>query len=808
MSELTFKISAALKNIIGRDLITDDFIAVFELVKNSYDAHATKVDITFEENKIIIVDNGKGMNLDDLKDKWLFVAYSAKNEGVEDEDLIDSSEYRDFIKSKRYYAGAKGIGRFSCDRLGNKLVLKTRKFKTNDIEQLTINWDNFEKDAEEEFYDIKVLHETLNASSLPRLKKGTILEISGLSSSWERKKLQDMKHSLEKLINPFETSGNKSKNKFSINIICKREKAADAKEKLLRNKINGKVNNFIFETLNVKTTQIFTSVNKDSIITELIDRGEPIYKIKEPNNNYKLVEDAKYHVFFLNTIAKANFTRNMGLQPVKFGSIFLFKNGFRVYPFGNVGDDSLKIDRRHQQRYAATLATRDLLGRIEIFSDNTEEFKEASSRDGGMIASKGYEQLIESFIIKCLRRLERYVVDVQWKYTDDEALRRDRDREDVSLLDNIKGKSRIINIIKKLADNKKIEIVSYNKNFLDIIEDKILNAPPEVFNNLAKIAKKTNDKKFEKQILQTEKKYKKLIKEKETAERKAREAEEAAIRAKEARKAEEEKRREEEYKRLKAEDDKRKAEEKAKKADEARISAEKEKKHRENQVRFLQSVKSIEYEDVRDLNHIIGINSDLIKKKILIFKRKIDRGNKISNKDFMNLINSISLANNKILAVTKFTTKGNFLKACSDTRDNIVAFITNYIENIYKYLYDDINIEVINSNVKYVLHFRPIEITIVIDNLISNSRKKRAKKIEFAFNIIKGGLEITCRDYGKCIDKSIPNPELIFEEGFTTTNGSGLGLAHVKKIIKDLKGKITVNTEFKDGFEILIRLTK
>jgi len=46
--QLHFKISSALKNIIGRDLIKDDFIAVFELVKNSYDAHASQVDIYFE----------------------------------------------------------------------------------------------------------------------------------------------------------------------------------------------------------------------------------------------------------------------------------------------------------------------------------------------------------------------------------------------------------------------------------------------------------------------------------------------------------------------------------------------------------------------------------------------------------------------------------------------------------------------------------------------------------------------------------------------------------------------------------------
>jgi len=88
----TFKISAALKDIIGKELITDEFVAVFELVKNSFDADATKVEVIFENNyeansaRIIIKDNGIGMNYDDLRNKWLFVAYSAKRLGKENLD--------------------------------------------------------------------------------------------------------------------------------------------------------------------------------------------------------------------------------------------------------------------------------------------------------------------------------------------------------------------------------------------------------------------------------------------------------------------------------------------------------------------------------------------------------------------------------------------------------------------------------------------------------------------------------------------------------------------------------------------------
>lgn len=149
-----FKISSGLKNLMGSGLITDNYVAVFELVKNSFDARATEVHISFEnmesnmkEPCICIWDNGKGMSYEDLINKWLFVAYSAKSDGSEEVDDDYEKDYRnDSTGFKRRYAGAKGVGRFSCDKLGKKLELITLSKKKNSrIEQLIVNWEDFEK---------------------------------------------------------------------------------------------------------------------------------------------------------------------------------------------------------------------------------------------------------------------------------------------------------------------------------------------------------------------------------------------------------------------------------------------------------------------------------------------------------------------------------------------------------------------------------------------------------------------------------------------------------------------------------------
>ena len=143
-----FRISTGLKDLIGQDLITEEFVAVFELVKNSFDAHAKVVKISVEENHIVIADNGKGMSRDDILKKWLFIAYSAKREGTEDDN-------HKFSGPRRPFAGAKGVGRFSCDRLGKQLSLFS-KAKGCPIQKLEVDWTRYENNAKQEFGEIEV----------------------------------------------------------------------------------------------------------------------------------------------------------------------------------------------------------------------------------------------------------------------------------------------------------------------------------------------------------------------------------------------------------------------------------------------------------------------------------------------------------------------------------------------------------------------------------------------------------------------------------------------------------------------------
>ncbi|MET3128335.1 signal transduction histidine kinase [Arcicella rosea] len=833
---LRFDVKTGMKNIIGRDLITDDFIAIYELVKNSYDAYAYRVKITFKKDEIIIADNGKGMSKVDLFEKWFSVAYSAKKDNTEDDDLKRDS-HLDNLKSRRFYAGAKGVGRFSCDRLGSKLELITSKILSNQAYKVQVNWDEFEVDAKQSFGSIDIPYEeTSTKNSFPNSSSnGTILKIANLNSIWDKDKLINLRRSLEKLINPFS-----KQNDFSIEI--------DANEVLnetlfedSNSKINGIIDNTILKVLDLKTTQIDLVVKDNLVTTKITDRGTLIYHIEESNNYQSLIDNLEINLYYLNRSAKINFGKLMDIEPVNYGNVFLFKNGFRVQPYGNPGDDSWELDIRKQQGYNRFLGTRDLFGSVELITENFNEFKEVSSRDGGLVETVGKKILFDLFKEKAFLRLERYVAGVLWGEAfkrknyflniDTAQQHRDSLSEDKNkdtfedALNNLGSKIDFVNLIRSLSDDKNVKIISYNKDLVNLVNEKLDIVQPKFIIDLEKIAEKTNDKDLLNQVKLTEDNFNKILKEKEDAilreeeerkkrieaENKAKEEAKKRAEAERKQKEEEEKRkkaefeaRENEIKRREEEVKRKEAEQRAKEEEENRKQVEKKSENQKRQIDRFRSAETVTYKDLRDSNHIIGVYADDISKKIQLFKRKLDRNSNMSKNDIIDFLQGISLVNEKINTITKFTTKSNFLEATLSANEDIVSYVENYVLNIYGSLHKELKYEIITNNIEFKKNFQPIELSVILDNILNNSKKKNASKIIFEFDKINNSLILSIKDEGKELDKSIV-PELIFDEGVTSTKGAGLGLNHVKRLLEQyFNASIKYNSEYKKGFELII----
>ncbi|MFC0345535.1 ATP-binding protein [Epilithonimonas hispanica] len=767
-NELNFKISSALKNIIGRDLINDDFIAVFELVKNAYDAHANEVDIIFERDdisfkKIIISDNGKGMNYSDLINKWLFVAYSAKKEGTEE----DNYEYRDKIKVKRAYAGAKGIGRFSCDRLGSNLYLESIKDEENaKVEALITDWEKFDNDLNDEFINISVLHETLNNSSYKK-DNGTVLEITSLRSDWNREKLLKLKSALAKLINPNSQNG---EDRFKINLIVESEQDKDkelreagvkkkkSEEAIYNEIVNGEVKNLIFETLDFKTTKIISKVSSNTISTELFEGGKLVYKIAEHNTNLYLSE-VDFTIYYLNQSAKSTFSRRMGLQPVEYGHIFVYKNGLRIYPYGERGEDPLKMDNRKAQGTARYIGTRESIGYIEINGDNSN-LVETSSRGDGLIKTHAYNELYEWFYTT-LRRLERYVVEVSdWG--------KDLSEDDYINLDESQKVLALQNIVQKLARSQNLISIEYADDLFDILEEKEENSTKKI---LEEIKEKVNNKDFNKnEIISSVKKIEKKISDLQTTKE---EAEEETIKAL-------------------IENEKLNSQ----------IEAEKKKNLWTN------SIIGTDKEKIIALQHQIFHSSGRINRNIGLLLKQIK--NVDGFEKYNKFISVISLESAKINSIANYITKANFNLKATEINEDLVEFIIGYINEIYlsndKVIDLSMEIDIKNQeDIYYKTKFIPLEITTLFDNFINNSEKSKATKFEISFTISDENIIISLFDNGK---NYIPDEDYdkIFELGYSTTDGSGIGLFQANEIVKKMKGNINVQSIKNEGTTFQITL--
>ncbi len=784
--ELQFRVGSYLKNIIGSDLINDDFIAVFELVKNAYDAHATKVNVIFNDiyglnPKIIIEDNGKGMNYADLLDKWLFVAYSAKKEGTEDKD------YRDKIKVSRAFAGAKGIGRFSCDRLGNNVYLETTKDEVNaKTEVLITDWSKFEKDIKDEFINISVLHETI-AKSNYGITKGTVLEISNLKSKWDREKLLKLKDALSRLINPNRINQEDS---FKIEMIVKEEESGDI-DQIERNLkqvnhpkspidkslvnyfkvVNKEVQNLIFDTLEIKTTYIESKVDASQITTTLYEAGKMIYKISE-ENSFENFKDITYAVYFLNQSAKSTFSKRMGLQPVEYGHIFIYKNGLRIYPYGERGEDPLKMDNRKAQGYSRYLGTREVIGYISVEGKN-DNLKETSSRGDGFIKTQSYFDL-ENWFYETLKKLERYTIDItDWGnfLTEDEFISfnktflKNEGKENESIFD---VNENFQSLIASLTNSKKVLSFKVSDDIIKILEKKSEKSVKTVLGNLANTIKSDN---FNKDVvIETIRNAEKKI---DALQKIKLEAEEEAF--------------------------------------EKSIENEKLNKELTEEISkklFDNSINNREKSDLLILQHQIVHTASNITFSLDELVKSINK--EYSKEKLIEEVLNINLEVKKILSTSRFVTNAGFSIESEKITEDIIQFTYQYITTNYipanSFIHKKKPIEIIfypPINIKKIIQFRPLEITVLFDNLFSNSKKAKSNLIEIKWAKNKNEYVLSFKDNGDGIPEEIRSQ--IFDFGFTRTKGSGIGLFQAKDSLSKMGATIEANTKIEKGVEFKIK---
>jgi signal transduction histidine kinase len=409
---LQFTVDSALLEELGMKLVETVHVALSELVKNSYDADATEVKIIFGKNeegkdRIQIIDNGTGMSFNAVQDYWMRIATTNK------EKRNVSPVFG------RPLTGAKGIGRFSCRRLGSKLTLITKGTENNNIQgehsliQMTkveFPWNDFKAGL-----DVTKITCKGEQTEFKNNKTGTILIIDDISNEWNIRGVNWLKRQLGVL------AANRGAKRDGYRIDPGFNIFLEAPD------FEGGIHNIREDLINAGWGTLKAHINsKQQAVCELTALGIGRKTIIS-NRTFKKLTDVKLEVGILvedrrqmrdlSVISKTSINE---ILP-EWGGVQVTFRGFRVFPYGD--DDWLDINfdrglRRGTPKnelmvFAESLrgidASRSLLNLLSM--RNHVGTVEIGDRATGFEMKLSREGFIESETTKELKEFVRYAID-------------------------------------------------------------------------------------------------------------------------------------------------------------------------------------------------------------------------------------------------------------------------------------------------------------------------------------------------------------------------------------------------------------
>lgn len=391
---------------IGEELISDDKVALLELVKNSYDADSSIITIKIsgrvvvekdgkneikkiikEGGSITIYDDGCGMSLDTIKKAWMEPATISKK-------VVKKST----AKGRRY-TGEKGIGRFASAKLSSDLQIISKVIEDNEV-VVDFNWKDFDNN---DLYldEVKCKWEVREPVEYPGDLHGTKLILTNLHSDWDEEKIRQFRIALQRLINPVSPVLD-----FLIELDLPKEfdsysGTIEPPESLKRSNysIKGTIDKdgvpsitFTSKKRGEIKLNDFVLLKKDEkFLTGSFDFDFRVWDLdpasldelaKETDSTKKYVRDA------LKEIA----------------GISIYRDGFRVLPYGDPKFDWARLDLRRVNNPTLRISNNQIIGFISIELDKNPAFVDQSNREG-LVDSDAFEQL-KDFIKRILNQLE------------------------------------------------------------------------------------------------------------------------------------------------------------------------------------------------------------------------------------------------------------------------------------------------------------------------------------------------------------------------------------------------------------------
>ncbi|AZV76949.1 GHKL domain-containing protein [Parasedimentitalea marina] len=376
-----FSVDAGHIQRLGVELVGKKDTALSELIKNAFDADATEVNLNFKKSQakggtLIISDNGSGMSLETIRNSWMRISTDSKAE------TPFSPKYQ------RRRAGRKGIGRFAVQRLAKRLEFSTYPEGDSKGYLVTFNWD-------EEFRPGLDLNEVFNqVHVIPNAegRSGTELKMISLRDAWTPPAISKVWKTVLLLQPPFQIA--------SISGIADGKKGDPG----FKVRVDGKEDDQSVEFFSIENS--FLSQAVADIEARIDEDGNASVRVKSKKLDLDDTQDfdekfslvgaltltSKYFIYH-SSILSGMTQKNATSMGHRYGGIRVYKNGFRVLPYGEPSDDWMGMDSAAGRReFLAPGNNSNFFGQVFVGDDDNPLLEETASREG-LQENEAFEEL-------------------------------------------------------------------------------------------------------------------------------------------------------------------------------------------------------------------------------------------------------------------------------------------------------------------------------------------------------------------------------------------------------------------------------
>lgn len=389
-SRVRFTVDATHVQRLGRELVAKQETALAELVKNAYDADAAIVLINItppsksNPGRIVIQDDGLGMEKEDVRRGWMRLSTDAKV------DHNRSTLYQ------RLRAGRKGIGRFAVERLGRCLDLETRRRGETKGYRIRFEWDrDFTRGQE-----LGLIAHAIDEFDKLSEDHGTTLTIADLRDNWDESAIRaawKMVFQLQAPIDsPVPVASTDSPVDPGFQVFIDSQNAQGARVSLSLEE----------EFAALATAEISGELLADGTVTYTVDSAKLNFHDEQIMHRADLVGlgpvrlSVQYMIFDSKAMPGVKLKQAIALAK-ELGGVKLYRNGFRVAPYGEEGDDWLSLARDTARRAILIPANnQNFAGRVHVSSQNNPGLEETASREG-LVEGPTYQKLV-LFVRDCL----------------------------------------------------------------------------------------------------------------------------------------------------------------------------------------------------------------------------------------------------------------------------------------------------------------------------------------------------------------------------------------------------------------------